>query len=256
MGTPYMHRLNKKENIKINKIIQEKKVDYFLKCLKCSISSITSSGSLTEIVQNQLHTKRPTTDINFSRKTTPEKIKIKRDITTQTEIYKERKYTTTPDTLKHNTQIDDRNNTQVKKGNQTESDKIIWDRKNTTIIIDTETAQNTSKDNKSKQFIASNLASLPLVDPSIAETQVTTEKRTQINIVQKEQTATKNTKSYSENFIRIIDNIPRNILPKSSEDIKNRIKATTTKHIKTDFLYKRRHSLTLTFRRRYSKHRE
>ena len=120
-----MHRLNKKENIKINKIIQEKKVDYFLKCLKCSISSITSSGSLTEIVQNQLHTKRPTTDINFSRKTTPEKIKIKRDITTQTEINKERKYTTTPDTLKHNTQIEDRNNTQVKKGNQAESDEEI-----------------------------------------------------------------------------------------------------------------------------------
>ena len=110
---------------KINKIIKEKKVDYFFKCLKCSISSITSSGSLTEIVQNQLHTKRPTIDINFSRKTTPEKIKIKRDITTQTEINKERKYTTTPDTLKHNTQIDDRNNTQVKKGNQTESDKEI-----------------------------------------------------------------------------------------------------------------------------------
>ena len=76
-------------------------------------------------MQNQLHTKRPTTDINFSRKTTPEKIKIKRDITTQTEIYKERKYTTTPDTLKHNTQIEDRNNTQVKKGNQAESDEEI-----------------------------------------------------------------------------------------------------------------------------------
>ena len=41
----------------------------------------------------------------------------------------------------------------------------------------------------------------------------------------------------TENFIRIIDNLPRNILPKSSEDIKNRIKATSTKHIKTDFLY-------------------
>ena len=62
-------------------------------------------------MQNQLHTKRPTIDINFSRKTTPEKIKIKRDITTQMEINKERKYTTTPDTSKHNTQIDDRNNT-------------------------------------------------------------------------------------------------------------------------------------------------
>ena len=48
---------------------------------------------------------------------------------------------------------------------------------------------------------------------------------------------TKNTKSYSKNFIRIIDNIPKNVLPKSSEDIKNRIKATSTKHIKTDFLY-------------------
>ena len=165
--------------------------------------------------------------------------KIKRDITTQTEINKEREYTITPpDTSKHNTQIDDRNNTQVKKGNQTESDKeIIQDTKNTTIIIDTETAQNTLKDKKSGQFIASNLASLPLVDPSITETQVTTEKRTQINIVQKEQRATKNTKSYSQNFIRIIDNIPRNTLPKSSEDIKNRIKATSTKHIKTDFLY-------------------
>ena len=64
------------------------------------------------MVQNQLHTKRPTIDINFSRKTTPEKIKIKRDITKQMEINKERKYTgTTPDTSKHNTQIDDRNNT-------------------------------------------------------------------------------------------------------------------------------------------------
>ena len=108
---PICTGLTKKENIKINKIIKEKKVDYFFKCLKCSISSITSSGSLTEIVQNQLHTKRPTTDINFSRKTTPEKIKIKRDITTQMEINKERKYTTTPDTSKHNSQIDDRNNT-------------------------------------------------------------------------------------------------------------------------------------------------
>ena len=127
---PICTGLTKKENIKINKIIKEKKVDYFFKCLKCSISSITSSGSLTEIVQNQLHTKRPTTDINFSRKTTPEKIKIKRDITTQTEIYKERKYTTTPDTLKHNTQIEDRNNTQVKKGNQAEShEEIIRDTK-------------------------------------------------------------------------------------------------------------------------------
>ena len=48
---------------------------------------------------------------------------------------------------------------------------------------------------------------------------------------------TKNTKSYSKNFIRIIDNIPKNVLPKISEDIKNRIKATSTKHIKTDFLY-------------------
>ena len=61
--------------------------------------------------------------------------------------------------------------TQVKKGKQTESDKeIIWDTKNATIIIDTETAENTSKENNSKQFIASNLASLPLVDPSITET--------------------------------------------------------------------------------------
>ena len=108
---PICTGLTKKENIKINKIIKEKKVDYFFKCLKCSISSITLSGSLTEIVQNQLHTKRPTIDINFSRKTTPEKIKIKRDITTQTETSKERKYTTTPDTSKHNTQIDDRGNT-------------------------------------------------------------------------------------------------------------------------------------------------
>ena len=70
---PICTGLTKKENIKINKIIKEKKVDYFFKCLKCSISSITSSGSLTEIVQNQLHIKRPTIDINFSRKT-PEKI--------------------------------------------------------------------------------------------------------------------------------------------------------------------------------------
>ena len=58
-----------------------------------------------------------------------------------------------------------------------------------------------------------------------------------IKIVQKEQTTAKNTKSYSENFIRIIHNIPKNIPPKSSEDIKNRIKAASTKHIKTDFLY-------------------
>ena len=29
----------------------------------------------------------------------------------------------------------------------------------------------------------------------------------------------------------------KDILPKSSEDIKNRIKATSTKHIKTDFVY-------------------
>ena len=58
-----------------------------------------------------------------------------------------------------------------------------------------------------------------------------------IKIVQKEQTTTKNTKSYSENFIRIIHNNPKNIPPKSSEDIKNRIKAASTKHIKTDFLY-------------------
>ena len=47
--------------------------------------------------------------------------------------------------------------------------------------------------------------------------------------------ATKHTKSYSENFIRIIDNISRNILPKSSEDIKNRIKVTSTKYKKTDY---------------------
>ena len=95
------------------------------------ISSTASSGSLTEMVQNQLHTKRPTIDIDFSRKTTPEKIKIKRGIATQTEINKERKYTTAPDTSKHNTKIDDRNNTQVKKGNQTESFKeIIQDTKN------------------------------------------------------------------------------------------------------------------------------
>ena len=108
--------------------------------------------------------------------------------------------------------------------------------KNTT-IIDTETAENTLKDNKNKQFIGSNLASLPLLDPSITETQVTTEKQTQINIVQKEQMATNNTKSYSNNFIRIIDNIPKMILPKNSEDIKNRIKAISTKHIKKDILY-------------------
>ena len=82
------------------------------------------------MVQNQLHTKRPTIDIDFSRKTTPEKIKIKRGITTQTEVNKERKYTTAPDTSKHNTKIDDRNNTQVKKGKQTESNKeIIQDTK-------------------------------------------------------------------------------------------------------------------------------
>ena len=146
---PICTGLTKKENIKINKIIKEKKVDYFFKCLKCSISSITSSGSLTEIVQNQLHTKRPTTDINFSRKTTPERIKIKRDITTQTEINKERKYATIPNTSKNNTHID-RNNTQVEKGDQTESDKeITQDTKNTT-TINTETAQNTLKYNKNK----------------------------------------------------------------------------------------------------------
>ena len=38
-------------------------------------------------------------------------------------------------------------------------------------------------------------------------------------------------------YKNIIDNIPKNMLPKSSEDIKNGIKATSTKHIKTDFLY-------------------
>ena len=146
------------------------------------------------------------------------------------EINKERQYTTIPDTSKNKTQID-RNNTQVEKGDLTESDKeITRDTKNTT-IIDTETTENTSKD-KNKQFIASNLASLPLVHPSITESQVSTEKRTK-----KEQTNTKNTKSYSKNFTRIVDNIPKNILPKISEDIKNRIKATSTKYIKTDFLY-------------------
>ena len=125
-------------------------------------------------MQNRLHRKIPTTDINFLRKTTP---KIKRDITTQTEINKEKKYTTIPDTSKNNTQID-RNNTQVEKGDQTESDKeITQDTKNTT-IIDTETVQITSKDDKNKQFIALNLASLPLVEPSITETQVTNKKRT------------------------------------------------------------------------------
>ena len=43
----------------------------------------------------------------------------------------------------------------------------------------------------------------------------------------------------TENFIRIIDNIPRNIYTtkKFRKDIKNRIKATSTRHIKTDFLY-------------------
>ena len=144
--------------------------------------------------------------------------------------------------------------TPVKKGNQTESDKeIIRDTKNTIIIIDTETAQNKSKDNTNKQFIASNLALLPLVDSSITETQVTTEKRTQINIVQKEQMATKNTKSYSENFIRIIDNIPRNRRHEKQnqsyihEIYKNRLPLYTTK---------RRHSHTLTFRRGYRKPRE
>ena len=92
------------------------------------------------MVQNQLHTKRPTTDINFLRKTTPEETKIKRAITTQTEINKERKYTIIPDTSKNNTKID-RNNTQVDKGDQTESDKgITQDTKNTT-IIDTEPKQ-------------------------------------------------------------------------------------------------------------------
>ena len=70
--------------------------------------------------------------------------------------------------------------------------------------------------------------------------------------------ATKNTKSYSENFIRIINSIPKNILPKSSEDkkqnqsyihktYKNRLPLYTTK---------RRHSHTLTFRRGYRKPRE
>ena len=68
-------------------------------------------------MQNQVHTKWLTIDINFSRKTTPEKTKIKRDITTQTETNKEKKYTTTPDTSKSNIQIHDRNNTQVEKGN-------------------------------------------------------------------------------------------------------------------------------------------
>ena len=63
--------------------------------------------------------------------------------------------------------------------------KSLQKQKNT-IIIDTKTVQNTSKDNKNKQFIALNLASLPLVDPSITETQVTTEKQSQIKIVQKE----------------------------------------------------------------------
>ena len=100
-------------------------------------------------MQNQVHTRRPTTDINFSRKATPEKTKIKRDITTQTEINNERKYPTIPNTSKNNTHID-RNNTQVEKGDQMESDKeITQDTKNTT-IIDTETAQNTLKYNKNK----------------------------------------------------------------------------------------------------------
>ena len=148
----------------------------------------------------------------------------------------ERKYTTIRDTSKKHTQID-RNNTQVEKGDQTECDKETTKGSKSATRIYTETAQNTSKDNKNKQFIASNLASLPLVDPSTTETQVTTKKRTQIKIVQRDQTTTKNTESYSENFIIIIDNIPKNILPKSLEDIKNRIKPTSTKHIKTDFVY-------------------
>ena len=41
-----------------------------------------------------------------------------------TEINKKRKYTTIPDTSKNKTEID-RNNTQVEKGDQTESDKEI-----------------------------------------------------------------------------------------------------------------------------------
>ena len=65
--------------------------------------------------------------------------------------------------------------------------------------------------------MASNLASLPLVDPSITETQVTTEKRTQIN---KGTNDCKEYQSHSENLIRVIDNILKNILPKSSEDKK------------------------------------
>ena len=70
---PIYTGLTKKENKKINKIIKEKRVDFFFKFLKCSLKSITSNGSLTEIVQNQLHTKRPITKINFLRKTSPAK---------------------------------------------------------------------------------------------------------------------------------------------------------------------------------------
>ena len=70
---PICTGLTKKENKKINKIIKEKRVDFFFKFLKCSLKSIASNGSLTEIVQNQLHTKRPITKINFLRKTSPAK---------------------------------------------------------------------------------------------------------------------------------------------------------------------------------------
>ena len=66
----------------------------------------------------------------------------------------------------------------LKKETRQNLTKKSFEIKKTTIVTDTETDENTSKDNKNKQFIASNLASLPLVDPSITATQVTIEKQT------------------------------------------------------------------------------
>ena len=43
---PKCSGLTKKENIKIEKLIKEKKIDYYFKCVKCCLKSIITSGIL------------------------------------------------------------------------------------------------------------------------------------------------------------------------------------------------------------------
>ena len=221
---PKSSGLTKKVNTKIKKLIKEQKWNYYFKCIKCCFKSIITGGILqTEELSYLLSN----IELDFTKRllslTTPTKTKVQSENsdnddmkeTSNTKTLAEKK--TEPIKITQTVSTKEGENNLFESPGNTDENKIA--------LI--------SKKIKNTESVATKLKSLPLIETAeVAEnininnnfiTPLSTQIKTSITVSTEHSTESNSLPIPQKKFfIRIIDNIPKNIQPNNSADIKNR----------------------------------